>query len=46
MEKQLYTTICEDCGKVFKAKTDKAFFCPKCVKERISAARKINKKTD
>lgn len=28
--------VCEDCGKIFEAKTDKAFFCPKCRKKRQS----------
>lgn len=45
-EKIVYKTICEDCEKVFEAKSKSAFFCPECVKRRISEARKINKKND
>lgn len=44
MSKQLYTTVCEDCGKIFKAKTNKAWFCPKCRKSRVGfASKKRNK---
>lgn len=39
MEK-VYNTICEDCGTVFKAKSKRAFLCPKCVKRRISESHK------
>ena len=44
MEK-VYNTICEDCGTVFKAKSKRAFLCPKCVKRRISESHK-NKNLD
>ncbi len=40
LQKVEYKTICEDCGKVFMAKSNKAFLCPKCVKKRISNANK------
>ena len=36
----IYNTICEDCGTVFKAKSNRAFFCQKCVKRRISESHK------
>nr|DAU79447.1 MAG TPA: DNA-directed RNA polymerase II subunit [Caudoviricetes sp.] len=39
----VYNTICEDCGIVFKAKSKRAFLCPKCVKRRISESHKKKK---
>ena len=39
-EKPSDRTICEDCGTVFKAKSKRAFLCPKCVKRRISESHK------
>ena len=43
MSKQLYNTVCEDCGKIFKAKTNKAWFCPKCRKLRVAVSHQKKK---
>lgn len=36
---QMAKTICEECEKVFMGGPD-AFFCPKCLKKRMSEAAK------
>ena len=35
-----YPTVCEDCNELFEAKSNKAFYCPKCVKKRLSNSAK------
>ena len=38
--------ICQDCGKLFEPKSNKAFICPDCHKKRLSQyakERKLNK---
>lgn len=38
--------MCQDCGKAFNPKSDRAFICPDCHKKRLSRyakARQLNK---
>ena len=32
--------ICQDCERVFETKSGKVYFCPECVKARLSASAK------
>lgn len=32
--------ICQECGQVFEPKTNRAFFCPECVRRKVSESAK------
>lgn len=39
----VYPTVCEDCGELFEARSNKAWFCPECRKKRQSDSAKRRK---